>query len=46
MTVRGAIWYQGEANTGHNRELYDCTFPSMIRNWRQAWHQGRDISRL
>ena len=46
MSIKGAIWYQGEANTGHNRELYDCTFPSMIRNWRQAWHQGRDISRL
>ena len=32
MSIKGAIWYQGEANTGHNREIYDCTFPSMIRH--------------
>ena len=40
FTIKGAIWYQGESNTGHNREIYDCTFPSMIKNWRQAWHEG------
>ena len=40
MSIKGAIWYQGEANTGHNREIYDCTFPSMINHWRQAWHEG------
>jgi len=37
MTVRGAIWYQGEANTGHNREVYDCTFQHMISAWRDGW---------
>merc|ERR1719384_132134 len=40
MSIKGAIWYQGEANTGHNRDIYDCTFPSMINNWRQAWYEG------
>ncbi|KAL2096066.1 hypothetical protein ACEWY4_008214 [Coilia grayii] len=40
MTITGAIWYQGEANSNHNRHLYNCTFPSMIDDWRMAFHQG------
>ena len=40
MSIKGAIWYQGEANTGHNRDIYDCTFPAMIRTWRQRWHEA------
>ncbi|XP_063061145.1 sialate O-acetylesterase isoform X2 [Engraulis encrasicolus] len=40
MTITGAIWYQGEANAGHNRDLYNCTFPGMIKDWRMAFHQG------
>ena len=40
FSIKGALWYQGESNTGHNREIYDCTFPSMITNWRQKWHEG------
>ena len=38
-TIRGAIWYQGEANTG-NPEQYTRLFPAMIQNWREAWGQG------
>jgi len=40
MSIKGAIWYQGEANTGHNRQIYDCTFSSMIRSWRHRWHEA------
>ncbi|XP_028930847.1 sialate O-acetylesterase isoform X2 [Ornithorhynchus anatinus] len=40
MTLKGAIWYQGEANTVLNTDLYNCTFPALIRDWRQAFHQG------
>ena len=40
MSIKGAIWYQGESNTGHNREIYDCTFVSLIKNWRGKWHQS------
>ncbi|MCH7902985.1 MAG: sialate O-acetylesterase [Armatimonadetes bacterium] len=36
--VRGAIWYQGESNTG-NPSLYRRTFPELIHNWRRAWGQ-------
>uniref|UniRef100_A0A8C5QMY8 Sialic acid acetylesterase n=1 Tax=Leptobrachium leishanense TaxID=445787 RepID=A0A8C5QMY8_9ANUR len=40
MTIKGAIWYQGEQNTGMNTNLYNCTFPAMIENWRQSFHEG------
>ena len=35
-TIRGAIWYQGEANA-RSADLYKKLFPAMIRSWRQAW---------
>jgi sialate O-acetylesterase len=38
-TLKGAIWYQGEANTG-NPEAYAGLFPAMIQGWREAWKQG------
>ncbi|KAM9299657.1 sialate O-acetylesterase [Gastrophryne carolinensis] len=40
MTIKGAIWYQGEANAGLNLNLYNCTFPALISDWRQSFHQG------
>ncbi len=33
MTIKGAIWYQGESNTGTAFQ-YRNLFPTMIRNWR------------
>lgn len=42
MTIYGVIWYQGEANTAYNRELYRCTFPAMITDWRQKWYVATD----
>ena len=36
FTVRGAIWYQGESNSGRAYQ-YRTLFPTMIRNWRTAW---------
>ncbi|MCB0746510.1 MAG: glycosyl hydrolase family 2 [Ignavibacteriae bacterium] len=35
-SIKGAIWYQGEANAG-NPELYERLFPTMISNWRSDW---------
>lgn len=40
MTLKGAIWYQGEANTVYHQEQYSCAFPVMIDDWRMAFHQG------
>ena len=37
-TIRGAIWYQGEANVG-NAKLYRKLFPLMIQSWRHEWKQ-------
>ena len=33
MTVQGTIWYQGESNSGRDRQ-YRKLFPTMINNWR------------
>ncbi|RYD77669.1 MAG: hypothetical protein EOP84_15255, partial [Verrucomicrobiaceae bacterium] len=38
-TIRGAIWYQGESNSG-NARLYRKLFPTMITSWRQRWNVG------
>ena len=39
--MRGAIWYQGEANCYPKRaEEYATSFPLMIADWRERWGQG------
>jgi sialate O-acetylesterase len=38
-SIKGVIWYQGEANTG-NPEAYKTLFPLMIKNWREDWKEG------
>ncbi|XP_048418355.1 sialate O-acetylesterase isoform X2 [Stegostoma tigrinum] len=40
MAITGTIWYQGEANTVLHTAQYNCTFPAMIEDWRQIFHQG------
>lgn len=37
--IRGAIWYQGEANAVRAYQ-YRKLFPAMIKNWRDDWGQG------
>jgi sialate O-acetylesterase len=37
--IRGAIWYQGEAN-GARGYQYRTLFPALIANWRADWGQG------
>jgi sialate O-acetylesterase len=37
--IRGAIWYQGEANATRAYQ-YRTLFPAMIRDWRTAWGEG------
>jgi sialate O-acetylesterase len=40
--IRGAIWYQGEANakSAENAIGYRKQLPNMIKNWREDWGQG------
>ena len=42
FAIRGALWYQGEANTANARDagLYAKLFPAMIQDWRRQWGQG------
>ena len=37
--IRGAIWYQGEANVGRADE-YRTLFARMIKDWRETWGEG------
>lgn len=37
--IKGAIWYQGEANAGRAYQ-YRKAFPLMITDWRNQWKQG------
>jgi sialate O-acetylesterase len=39
--IKGAIWYQGEANAGVARApVYDKVLGAMIADWRRQWQQG------
>lgn len=35
-SIRGALWYQGESNTGHP-DNYQSLLSLMINNWRSDW---------
>jgi len=37
--IKGAIWYQGEANAGAAKQ-YETLFPTMITDWRTRWGEG------
>lgn len=37
--IRGAIWYQGESNSGRGAQ-YRTLFPTLIADWRKVWDQG------
>ena len=40
-TIRGVVWYQGEANAyEHVAYPYRYLFPAMIQGWRNKWGQG------
>ncbi|XP_034556643.1 sialate O-acetylesterase [Notolabrus celidotus] len=40
MTIKGALWYQGERNANYHQDKYNCSFPTMIDDWRMAFHEG------
>lgn len=40
-TIRGALWYQGEANGGKPKAgLYAHHLPLLVNDWRGRWGQG------
>jgi len=38
-TIKGFLWYQGEANASHAKE-YTNRQPAMITDWRNKWKEG------
>jgi len=38
-SIRGVVWYQGEANVGREKQ-YRTLFPAMIADWRRVWGEG------
>lgn len=38
-TIKGFLWYQGEANTFNAKE-YAALMPALIKDWRRLWQQG------
>ena len=44
MTVFGFLWYQGEANAGWNRDLYSCSFPQLISDWRTVFAENSNTN--
>jgi sialate O-acetylesterase len=43
LSIRGAIWYQGESNADFSKDAYEyrTLFPAMISDWRNRWGQGQ-----
>lgn len=39
MTIKGAVWYQGEGNASRAWQ-YRSIFPAMIEDWRYSWGLG------
>jgi sialate O-acetylesterase len=40
-TVRGAIWYQGEANVGKDPDFYSCHMAAMVQDWKNTFPFGQ-----
>ncbi len=39
FAIRGALWYQGEANVGQGMQ-YNTRMKALIQGWRNVWDQG------
>ena len=44
MSMKGLVWYQGEANSFWNPEKYQCMITNMFGEWRKRWNQKSDTS--
>jgi hypothetical protein len=40
-TVRGAIWYQGEANVFKDPEFYSCHITALVQDWKNTFPHGQ-----
>ena len=44
MSIKGAVWYQGEANSFWNPDKYQCMLKNMLDDWRNRWSQNSGTS--
>ena len=44
MSIKGAVWYQGESNSLWNTDKYGCMIRNMFRDWRTRWNENSDTS--
>ena len=44
LDIKGALWYQGEANAWWKKDDYGCNFPSLIESWRNIWSESTKTS--
>ena len=44
MSIKGAVWYQGEANSFWNPDKYQCMLKNMLGDWRNRWSQNSGTS--
>ena len=42
MSLKGFLWYQGEANSHYNTDNYGCTFPALIDAYRREFSLHSD----
>jgi len=44
-TLKGFLWYQGEANTNWNTDKYNCTFPTKIEGDRSLFSSNSNTNK-
>ena len=44
IAIKGALWYQGEANSGWEPTKYSCLLHEMFAGWRSTWAARSDTS--
>eukprot|EP00658_Telonema_sp_P-2_P038272 TRINITY_DN27493_c0_g1_i1.p1 TRINITY_DN27493_c0_g1~~TRINITY_DN27493_c0_g1_i1.p1 ORF type:complete len:514 (+),score=91.41 TRINITY_DN27493_c0_g1_i1:39-1580(+) len=46
FAIKGAIWYQGEANAGSvaSGNAYACKLSAMIQDWRSSWRTNSPLA--
>lgn len=38
FSLKGALWYQGESDSGDRAKTYDKLLSGLIQNWRNSWN--------
>ena len=44
MSIKGLVWYQGEANSFWNTDKYSCTLHELVHSYRKIWNNNSDTA--